>query len=56
MPHPQHLLYRNGWYYFHARVPVDLITHFGRKESCFSLKTKGPKSAQLLLLEVDEEV
>ncbi|MDA0801277.1 MAG: tyrosine-type recombinase/integrase [Proteobacteria bacterium] len=40
-----HVLYRNGIYYYVRRVPCDLTSHYNVKRLCFSLKTKSLKAA-----------
>ena len=40
-----HVLYRDGVYYYLRRVPHDLSSHYDVKRLCFSLKTKSLKAA-----------
>ena len=40
-----HVLYRDGIYYYVRRVPHDLIFHYDVKRLCFSLKTKSASAA-----------
>ena len=40
-----HVLYRDGIYYYVRRVPHDLTSHYDVKRLCFSLKTKSPSAA-----------
>jgi len=40
-----HLLFRDGVYYYLRRVPLDLAEHYSVKRLCFSLRTKSYKSA-----------
>ena len=40
-----HVLYRDGVYYYVRRVPCDLTSHYNVKRLCFSLKTKSLKAA-----------
>ena len=40
-----HVLYRDGVYYYVRRVPYDLTSHYGVKRLCFSLKTKSASAA-----------
>jgi integrase len=40
-----HVLYRDGVYYFVRRVPHDLTSHYDVKRLCFSLKTKSASAA-----------
>jgi integrase len=40
-----HVLYRDGIYYYVRRVPHDLISHYNVKRLCFSLKTKSASAA-----------
>ena len=40
-----HVLYRDGVYYYVGRVPYDLTSHYDVKRLCFSLKTKSLKAA-----------
>ena len=40
-----HVLYRDGVYYYVGRVPYDLTFHYDVKRLCFSLKTKSLKAA-----------
>ena len=40
-----HVLYRDGVYYYVRRVPHDLISHYDVKRLCFSLKTKSASAA-----------
>ena len=40
-----HVLYRDGIYYYVRRVPHDLSSHYDVKRLCFSLKTKSLKAA-----------
>ena len=36
-----HVLYRDGVYYYVRRVPYGLTSHYDVKRLCFSLKTKS---------------
>jgi integrase len=40
-----HVLYRDGVYYYVRRVPYDLTLHYDVKRLCFSLKTKSASVA-----------
>ncbi|MDC1118402.1 tyrosine-type recombinase/integrase [Alphaproteobacteria bacterium] len=40
-----HVLYRDGIYYYVRRVPHDLTSHYNVKRLCFSLKTKSASAA-----------
>ena len=40
-----HVLYRDGVYYYVRRVPHDLTFHYNVKRLCFSLKTKSASAA-----------
>ena len=40
-----HLLYRDGIYYYVRRVPLDLAEQYSVKRLCFSLRTTSYKSA-----------
>ena len=40
-----HVLYRDGVYYYVRRVPYDLTSHYNVKRLCFSLKTKSASAA-----------
>ena len=40
-----HVLLRDGIYYYLRRVPYDLTDHYNVKRLCFSLKTKSSASA-----------
>ena len=40
-----HVLYRDGIYYYVRRVPYDLTSYYNVKRLCFSLKTKSLKAA-----------
>ena len=40
-----HVLYRDGVYYYVRRVPHDLTFHYDVKRLCFSLKTKSASAA-----------
>ena len=40
-----HVLYRDGIYYYVRRVPHDLSSHYDVKRLCFSLKTKSASAA-----------
>ena len=40
-----HVLYRDGIYYYVRRVPQDLTSHYDVKRLCFSLKTKSVSAA-----------
>ena len=40
-----HVLYRDGVYYYVRRVPQDLASHYDVKRLCFSLKTKSASAA-----------
>ena len=40
-----HVLYRDGVYYYVRRVPYDLTSHYNVKRLCFSLKTKSTSAA-----------
>ncbi len=40
-----HVLYRDGVYYYVRRVPYDLVGHYKVKRLCFSLKTKSSATA-----------
>ena len=40
-----HVLYRDGVYYYVRRVPYDLTSYYDVKRLCFSLKTKSLKAA-----------
>jgi len=40
-----HVLYRDGVYYYVRRVPYDLTSYYNVKRLCFSLKTKSLKAA-----------
>ena len=40
-----HVLYRDGVYYYVRRVPYDLTSHYDVKRLCFSLKTKSASAA-----------
>ena len=40
-----HVLYRDGVYYYVRRVPYDLTFHYDVKRLCFSLKTKSASAA-----------
>jgi integrase len=40
-----HVLYRDGVYYYVRRVPHDLTSHYDVKRLCFSLKTKSASAA-----------
>ncbi|WP_235189753.1 site-specific integrase [Methylotenera sp. L2L1] len=35
----------SNYYYYRARVPTDLVSHYGRAEVMFSLRTKDPREA-----------
>ena len=53
------LLNRNNTYYYRAKIPADLQSHFGKKERKFSLRTKDRAKAAALVrkfsVEEDEE-
>jgi len=40
-----HVLYRDGIYYYVRRVPYDLTSYYNVKRLCFSLKTKSASTA-----------
>ena len=40
-----HVLIRDGDFYYVRRVPLDLAEHYSVKRLCFSLRTKSYKSA-----------
>jgi hypothetical protein len=40
-----HVLYREGIYYYGRRVPYDLTSYDDVKKLCFSLKTKSASAA-----------
>ena len=40
-----HVLLRDGVFYYVRRVPLDLAEHYSVKRDCFSLRTKSYKSA-----------
>ena len=40
-----HVLLRDGVFYYVRRVPLDLAEHYSVKRLCFSLRTKSYKSA-----------
>ena len=40
-----HVLYRDGIYYYVRRVPCDLTSYYDVKRLCFSLKTKSASAA-----------
>jgi integrase len=40
-----HVLFRDGVYYYVRRVPYDLVEHYKVKRLCFSLKTKSSATA-----------
>jgi len=40
-----HVLYRDGVYYYVRRVPYDLTSYYNVKRLCFSLKTKSASAA-----------
>ena len=40
-----HVLYRDGIYYYVRRVPYDLASYYNVKRLCFSLKTKSASAA-----------
>ena len=40
-----HVLLRDGVFYYVRRVPIDLAEYYGVKRLCFSLRTKSYKSA-----------
>ena len=40
-----HVLYRDGVYYYVRRVPYDLTSYYDVKRLCFSLKTKSASAA-----------
>ena len=40
-----HVLYRDGIYYYLRRVPHDLTSYYNVKRLCFSLKTKSASAA-----------
>ena len=40
-----HVLLRDGVFYYVRRVPLDLTEHYSVKRLCFSLRTKSYKSA-----------
>ena len=40
-----HVLFRDGVYYYVRRVPYDLVEHYTVKRLCFSLKTKSSATA-----------
>ena len=40
-----HVLYRDGIYYYVRRVPYDLTSYYNVKRLCFSLKTKSASAA-----------
>ena len=40
-----HVLLRDGVYYYLRRIPLDLAEHYSVKRLCFSLRTKSYKSA-----------
>src|SRR5574343_476710 len=37
---------KSGVYYFRQKTPADLVATFGRKEVCWSLRTKDPAEAK----------
>ncbi|MGB2486722.1 MAG: DUF6538 domain-containing protein, partial [Candidatus Puniceispirillaceae bacterium] len=39
-----HVLLRDGVFYYVRRVPLDLAEHYSVKRLCFSLRTKSYKS------------
>jgi hypothetical protein len=40
-----HVLCRDGVYYYVSRVPYDLASYYDVRRLCFSLKTKSPSAA-----------
>jgi integrase len=46
LPLATNLFRRNAVYYFRARIPLDLVAAFGRREVWQSLNTKEPKEAR----------
>jgi len=54
-----HLHKRGAIYYFRAAVPRDLCKHYGKREVCYSLRTKERAQAERLVrkasVTLDEE-
>lgn len=46
---------KTGVYYFRVRIPVDLVTQFGKSEEKISLRTKEPTLAKQLFSEKERE-
>jgi hypothetical protein len=42
---PTHTVCRDGIFYYHRRVPLDLMEHYGKTKLCFSLRTKSRAAA-----------
>jgi len=42
---PTHTVCRDGIFYYHRRVPLDLMEHYGKTKLCFSLLTKSRAAA-----------
>ena len=53
---PNHLLNRDGSYYFVRRVPNDLKNLYAVKRLCFSLKTKSYSSAIRMIKSVSQRL
>ncbi len=46
MPRTTHVVRRGATYYFRIRIPAGLVSHYGKKEITFSLKTKEQAEAK----------
>ena len=42
---PEHVMIRDGVYYYVRHIPCDLIAYYNVSRLCFSLKTKSLKAA-----------
>ena len=42
---PEHVMNRDGVYYYVRHIPYDLIAYYNVSRLCFSLKTKSLKAA-----------
>ena len=43
----QYLFQKRGIFYFHRRVPKDLMSHYDRSKIVFSLRTKSIRAAKI---------
>ena len=51
-----HIMNRDGVYYYIRRVPCDLSDFYAIKRLCFSLKTNSINSAELLSRSIEQKL